>query len=249
MWNTSLMMPVPSSGHLFDTTLPVLSSDLDEDLHIRPDGIARYLQEAGMQHLVWTGMQDSHPHWIVRRTVIDVIKPIEWPAELRVRRWCAAISPRWCSVRIRIDGPDGGLIETEAFWIHMNIDTMAPSRLSDEFVATFGDTALEDRLRWKAWLTDDVPSDCVTEFPLRRTDIDHFKHLTNAAYWQGVHEVTGDQTDLTSTPHRYVIEYNKPIAAGEKVEVHTSRSDGLLDIAFVVAGDTRTRAALARLPH
>ena len=67
------LAPLPDTGHVFDTSWPVLSSDLDEDQHLRPDGVARYLQEAGMRHLEATDMVESHPHWIVRRTVIDVL--------------------------------------------------------------------------------------------------------------------------------------------------------------------------------
>ena len=247
MWKSSTLMPVPSFGHIFETTLTVLSSDLDEDNCVRPDGIARYLQEAGYQHLIATNMDSSHPHWIVRRTLIDVIEPIRWPDTLRVRRWCAALSPRWCSMRIRIDGSDGGLIETEAFWICMNIDTMSPARMSDEFIATIGSTTSDHRTRWRPWLTDAVSSQTVTPFPLRRADIDLFKHLTNTAYWQGVHEVTADHSEMTSVPHRYVIEYNKPIAAGEDVEIHSSVQAGALEIAFVVGDDVRTRAAVKTL--
>lgn len=247
MLKSHTMVPVPSAGHIFETKLPVLSSDLDEDNFVRPDGIARYLQEAGYRHLLSNGMEESHPHWIVRRTVIDVIEPVKWPDELRARRWCAALSPRWCSMRIRLDGASGGLIETEAFWICMNINTMAPARMSDEFIATIGSTTTEHRVRWRPWLTGELASQKVTPFPLRRSDIDLFKHVTNSAYWQGIHEVAADHGEITSRPHRYVVEYNKPIAAGEDVKIHTALTDGSLDIGFEVGDDIRTRAALTAL--
>jgi acyl-ACP thioesterase len=43
---------------------------------------------------------------------------------LRLRRWCSATSTRWCETRVRIDGRKGGLIESEAFWININRDTL-----------------------------------------------------------------------------------------------------------------------------
>ncbi|MCE5287960.1 MAG: hypothetical protein LLG14_01810 [Nocardiaceae bacterium] len=249
MWKSSTMMPVPSSGHIFETTLPVLSSDLDESDHVRPDGIARYLQEAGFQHLIANEMDSSHPHWIVRRTVIDVIKPVKWPDKLRARRWCAALSSRWCSMRIRLDGADGALVETEAFWICMNLNTQAPARMSDEFINTIGDTTSEHRLKWKSWLSNPVAKQSSIKFHVRRTDIDMWKHVTNSAYWQGIHEVTAGHSDITSVPHRYVIEYNKPITSGEDVRIWTElETDGTLQIAFAVGDEVRTRAAVMALP-
>jgi acyl-ACP thioesterase len=127
------LAPMPPSGHMFDIARRLSSVDMDENQFLRVDGIARLLQDAGADHLICTGAMRDHPHWVVRRTVIDVIRPITWPAELRVRRWCSALSSRWCAMRVRIDSDTGGQIETEGFWIHMNKQTMSPSRVSDQF--------------------------------------------------------------------------------------------------------------------
>ena len=35
---------------------------------------------------------------------------------------------------VYIDGRKGGLIESEAFWININRDTLMPSRISDDFL-------------------------------------------------------------------------------------------------------------------
>lgn len=72
----------------------------------------------------------SHPLWIVRRTMIDVIRPIQFQDVLRLRRWCSGTSSRWCEIRVRIDGRNGGLIESEAFWININRATLMPSRIT-----------------------------------------------------------------------------------------------------------------------
>ena len=37
-------------------------------------------------------------------------------------------------MRVRIDGRKGGLIESEAFWIHVNKETEMPSRIADDFL-------------------------------------------------------------------------------------------------------------------
>ena len=40
-------------------------------------------------------------------------------------------------MRVRLDGRRGGLIESEAFWIHVNRETEMPARISDDFLAAF----------------------------------------------------------------------------------------------------------------
>jgi len=42
--------------------------------------------------------------WIVRRTMIDLVRPIEFQDMMRLRRWCSGTSNRWCEMRVRIDG-------------------------------------------------------------------------------------------------------------------------------------------------
>jgi hypothetical protein len=60
---------------------------------------------------------------------------------------------RWCEIRVRIDGGQGGLIESEAFWININRDTGMPSRLSDDFLDELQRTTDVHRLRWTPCLT------------------------------------------------------------------------------------------------
>lgn len=239
------LAPIPGSGHIFETAWRLTTFDMDENHHLRLDAVARYLQEAGAMHLEHVGMMDEHPHWIVRRTVVDVIRPIQWPGQIRVRRWCSGISPRWCTMRVRIDGPEGGLIETEGFWINMNKQTMGPSRLSDPFFDLMATTASEHRLKWRPWLIEPLANEPGIPFPLRRTDVDHFEHVNNTAYWHGIHEVT---TELAEPAHRFVIEYAKPISLGEQVRIHTRRIGNALNIWFAVDGDVRSLARISSPP-
>ncbi|WP_157574644.1 acyl-[acyl-carrier-protein] thioesterase [Nocardia jejuensis] len=239
---------VPTSGHIFDIDRRLGTVDMDENQGLRIDGIARHIQDAGVDHLVHCEALDTHPHWIVRRTVIDVIRPIAWPAQLRLRRWCSGISPRWCTMRVRIDSDNGGLIDTEGFWIHMNKETMSPSRVQDKFFELMSTTTDEHRLRWKQWLGEPLPHATGARFPLRRTDVDHFGHVTNTAYWHAVHEFAAEAEDLTGGPHRFVLEYNKPIRYGEQLDVHTVGGQDALDLWFAVDGDVRAVAQLRAAP-
>ncbi|MFD7842554.1 acyl-[acyl-carrier-protein] thioesterase [Nocardia sp. NPDC059764] len=241
------LAPVPGSGHIFDVDRRLSTVDMDENRTMRIDGIARHLQDAGVDHLMHIGSLESHPHWIVRRTVIDVLRPIAWPTRLRVRRWCSGISPRWCTMRVRIDSDAGGLVDTEGFWIHMNKATMSPSRLTDDFFDLMATTTDDHRLRWRQWLDAPAPAADGRRYAFRRADTDHFRHITNTAYWHAVHEFAADTPGLTRGPHRYILEYNKPIRFGEPLDIHAVDTPDALTLWFTVDQETRAIAQLRPL--
>ena len=123
-------------GHpdVFDREWSLRVADIDPGGRLRLDAAARHIQDIGQDHVHELGFDESHPLWVVRRTMIDLIRPLEFQDTLRLRRWCSGTSTRWCETRVRIDGRKGGLIESEAFWININRDTLMPSRISDDFL-------------------------------------------------------------------------------------------------------------------
>ncbi len=72
----------PSSGYVYTTGWRLATTDIDEHQQLRLDGVARYIQEVGAEHLADAQLAEVHPHWIVLRTVIDVINPIELPSDI-----------------------------------------------------------------------------------------------------------------------------------------------------------------------
>ncbi|MGD9621435.1 MAG: acyl-[acyl-carrier-protein] thioesterase [Mycolicibacterium sp.] len=246
------LRPMPTSGYIYRTSWPVATGDLDGELHLRLDGVARYIQDVGAQNLVDAGEAEDHPHWLVQRTVIDVIEPIEFPNDVSFSRWCSALSSRWCTMRVDLVGSDGGRIETEGFWIAINSTTLTPQRVSDTLIERFASTTAEHRLRWRPWLDNPGTVDTVIPFPLRRTDIDIFEHVTNTAYWHAIHEVMALEPDVCRSPYRSVIEYRRPIKYGEDVTIRWSRRGGPgpipdAQIALTVGEDVRAAALLRKL--
>ena len=134
------------------------------------------IQDIGHDHVHALGFDKTHPVGVVRRTVVDLIRPIEFQDMLRLRRWCSGTSTRWCEIHVRIDGGAGGLIESEAFWININRDTGMPPP-GDDFPTAAAYTDVH-RLQWTA--TARTLSRC--EYPVRFTDTDLLDHMNNAVY-------------------------------------------------------------------
>lgn len=249
------LLPPPASNEGFTTDRPVRAGDVDTANRLRYDSIARYLQDIGSDNLDASGLAQTDPFWIVRRTVVDVIRPSVWPERVTLHRWCSGLSSRWSNMRVRITGDKGAHIETEGFWINMSMESGMPTRISDDGVALLTRTTDEHRLKWKPWLRDPAPEPSSTDlpFPLRITDVDALDHVNNAAYWQAVEEVLdhGSLGDLTAGPHRAVIEYVAPITKSENVVLRWRREDvdgsPAVIIWFVVNDTVRTVAmVLAR---
>ena len=218
-----VLMPVPDPHpDVFDKQWPLRVGDIDRVGRLRFDAATRHIQDIGQDHLRELGFEDTHPLWIVRRTMIDLIKPIEFQDMLRLRRWCSGTSNRWCEMRVRIDGrKGGGLIESEAFWININRETQGPARISDDFMEALQRTTDVNRLRWKSYLTAGSREDAaeIRDFPVRVSDIDLFVHVNNSVYWKVVEEFLAPYPELLESPLRVTIEHDAPIALGDKLEI------------------------------
>lgn len=248
---------------VFDTGWPLRVGDVDGRGRLRFDASTRHIQDIGQDHLRELGFEETHPAWIVRRTMIDLIKPIEFQDMLRLRRWCSGTSNRWCEMRVRIDGRKGGLMESEAFWININRDTQGPSRISDDFLAGLRRTTDVQRLRWKAYLAAGSREDAaqIREYPVRVSDIDMFDHMNNAVYWTVIEDYLHNAPELLEAPLRVTIEHDAPVALGEKLEilshVHPAGStdrfgDDLTDrtvttLTYAVGDETKAVASLFSL--
>ena len=217
-----VMMPV-LDGHpdVFDREWPLRVADIDREGRLRLDAAARHLQDIGQDQLRQLGFEETHPLWIVRRTMIALIRPIEFQDMLRLRRWCSGTSNRWCEMRVRIDGRKGGLIESEAFWININRDTQMPSRIADDFLEGLQRTTKVDRLRWKAYLKPGAreSADQIREYPIRFSDIDLFDHMNNSVYWSVVEDYLSSAPEMLCGPIRVTLEHEAPIALGDKLEI------------------------------
>jgi acyl-ACP thioesterase len=88
----NLMPVLDGHPHVFEREWPLRVADIDRYGRLRLDAAARHVQDIGQDQLRELGFEDVHPLWIVRRTMMDVINPIEFRDMLRMRRWCSATS-------------------------------------------------------------------------------------------------------------------------------------------------------------
>ncbi|QGW23307.1 hypothetical protein GJR88_00383 [Dietzia sp. DQ12-45-1b] len=251
--------PPPPDGAGFSTSRTVRTGEVDPRRRVRLDSIARYLQDAAGDDLEFTGHVRTDPYWIVRRTVIDVIEPITWPATVHLERWCSGLSTRWANMRVRLTaehraGPDDpgprpdGLVETEAFWINVSADGV-PARISDEGLASLSAATGIHRLRWAAMnaplptgsATRDLPED--RPHILRSTDFDILQHLNNAAYLDAVEDELLGHQDLLRHRHRVVIEYSHPVVPGSSMMIRRRRSAHRVEMWMLV--DDRVVASVS----
>lgn len=241
----SALDELTASGVVFRRNRPVRIDAVRPDGSLRFDAIARYLQDAGQDHLAALDYDEIHPHWIARRTVIDIRHGGTWPEELTAVRWCSKMGSRWCGVRIDLDGETGAHVETDAFWINFNAETETPSRLDDHFVTTFGAPAEPGPLRWRAWLDAQPHPDAQpVPFLLREADIDMMRHVNNAVYWAALEEALAQHPDLRERPLRGIVEFNSPLVPADRPTL-VARRDGDQLSAWFMAGDRNAAAMLA----
>jgi len=251
---------IKAGAHHYESNYRVRTGDVDQQMRLRFDGLTRYLQDIANDNHEASDYHVSDPFWIVRRTVIDVIRPISWPADVTLHRWCGGLSTRWTNMRVRVTSThetnqfnpeprEDGLIETEGFWINVN-DKGMPSRMTDEAFEMLSRSTDEHRLRWKSMNTAPAPEPSETDrtHVLRASDFDPFKHLNNASYWTAVEDEILDNEDLVKGPHRAIIEHLRAIEPGSTVTIRRRREEDQLQMWLVVGEQVAATVTVTRHP-
>lgn len=223
------------SGRIFRSERRIRLSDTDTANRLRLDAVARYLQDVASDDWADAELDSDASIWVVRRTEIEVRAPFAGDERVVLETWCSGTAGSSAARRSSLAGDRGGRIEAESIWIHLD-RALRPQRLGERFHDVYGSSAAgrkaptrfvlaaPDGLRGAPW-------------PLRATDSDRLGHVNNAAYWAAVEEAFCGCLD---GPLRALLEYRRPIDAGEQVEL--VRDGSLLWLA--VAGEARSAARL-----
>lgn len=249
------LVPLPAAGRVFRSARRVRLADASPSRRARLDACARYLQDVGNDDTAESGFDDVASVWVVRRAVMDLLVPLRWTEWVDLATWCSGTGGRWAGRRLSLTGDQGGHVELDTLWVHLDPQSLAPARLPDAFSEIYGEAAGGRRISARHWLGGPPPGDDGQDgldrlaWPLRAVDFDVMGHVNNAAYWVAVEEVLARHRDhpvhpALGRPVRAVVEFGTGIPVGAPVELLVRRSDKQLDMWFQVDGATHASARL-----
>ena len=238
---------------MFRSARRVRLADADPGGRLRLDACARYLQDIGNDDTADSGIDDADTTWVVRRAVVDVHEAPRWREPVALATWCGGLGPRWAERRLSLVGEKGGRVELSTLWVHIDVASGTPARLTDRFMEVYGPSAGDRRVPGRLWLGDPPVGAAAEPWPLRAVDNDLLGHVNNAAYWAAVEEQVEPGTAfahrLLGRPHRAVMEYGPGITPGSRVELLVEGADDRLGVWFTVGGAVLAAATVVALAH
>jgi len=211
------MVARTSVGREFSARRRVRLGDATPNGRLRLDALARYLQDVSNDDTRVSEWSDPH-WWVVRRTVVDVHEFPKYMEEIDLVTWCGGLGSHWAERRTQIVSLDGRvLVDAAALWVHIDQDTMQPSRVPHDVVETLmessGGRDVGARLLLRHKLFAEVNAS-TTPWPLRFSDYDAVGHMNNAAYWEIVEEHLAEHRELRA-PMRAVVEHVIQVDPGQ----------------------------------
>ena len=150
-------------------------------------------------------------------------------------------------------GDAGGHVEISTLWVQVDVSTMAPVRVTQQFHDLYGEAAGGRKVSSRLWLGDPPVGAAAEPWSLRAVDFDVIGHVNNAAYWAAVEEQIEPGTAfahaLLGHPHRAVIEYGPGIDMGARVELLLDETDDHLSVWFADSDAVQAAATVVPLPE
>jgi len=164
--------------------------------------------------------------------MIEVRQAAVLDEALDLTTYCTAMGRSWAERTTTLRGSSGASIDAVSLWVQITIETGRPTPLSEEFHHFYGE-ACGDR-RVSARLGLDGPTEDVDTRPwaVRRTDLDPFNHVNNAANWSFLEEVLG--STAASRLGRAEMEFLAPIEFGTPADLQIDRDSNSARSAWLV---------------
>ncbi len=208
------LVGAPRAGRTFSGRHRVRVGDIDPLGALRLDAVVRTLQDVANDDAHDSGI-DNPGAWVVRSTVLDVLRPAVLREDLLLTTWCSGTGACWAERRTTVTGNHGAHYEAATLWVQLDEVTGRPLRLGASFRAVYNPSTAGRTVKARLVLPEAMPGDAPRRpFPLRRSDLDVMGHVNNAVYWAMLEEVT-----LPASPQRTVIEHHRAMQAGERAEV------------------------------
>jgi len=183
------LLPMPPSGRRFESERTVRLGDVDPDGELRLDAVARYLQDIASDDALDATLPNALG-WVVRRTMIRVDRPAAIGERVRLKTFCTGAGRSWAERRTSLAGEHGAAIEAVSLWVQVDIGTGRPTRLGHHFHEIYGESAGGRVVSSKLSLANRPPEHVARQsWMFRRSDLDQFGHVNNAAHWAAIEEV------------------------------------------------------------
>jgi acyl-ACP thioesterase len=207
------MLPRPERGRVFTRERRVRFGDVSPGGRCRFDAVADYVQDVAGDDTADAEMPDESA-WVVRRSVVEVVRPAVFRELLTLETFCSGTGARWAERRVALRGDRGSVMDSASLWVRIDAETGRPQPLSDEFFRIYGAAAGDRRI--SAQLRHDTappPGLPVKRWPLRYVDFDLLGHVNNASSWAIVEQELAE-VGWMSPPYRAEMEYRDPIERG-----------------------------------
>jgi acyl-ACP thioesterase len=213
-----------AGARVFTTSVRVRLGDVDRRGRLRLDSTARLMQDIATDDAADAGL-DRAFGWLVRRTMIDTTQAAVLGESLEIATWCTGIGRSWAERRTQMVGDRGGLIDAVSLWVQVDLATGRPARIAADFHNAYESTAAGRTISSRLVL--DAPCErSIThlDWAVRRTDLDPFGHVNNAATWSFL-EDTAALDDAFDRVGRAEMEYVRPVEHGPAGEVWSQATD------------------------
>jgi acyl-ACP thioesterase len=243
----SVLLPPTPGARTFHARRPVRLADVDVTGRLRFDGIARFLQDVATDDAADARL-DRGLGWVVRRTMIEVGRSARLDEEVELTTFCTGTGRSWAERRTSILGALGAEVDAVSLWVQIDARSGRPSPLGADFTAAYGPAAAGRRVSARLGLPG-PPADGVDRvsrrpWAVRRSDLDPYAHMNNAAYWAAFEEVlpAGSRRGCAE------LEHVAPIDAGEAVDLVSVDGPGGVVAAWLTGVDGAVRAAARWTP-
>lgn len=235
------LLPLPATGRRFVASRGVRLSDVDVAGRVRFDSIARYLQDVAGDDARDVGLPNA-AGWVVRRTLIRVDRPCVLDEAVELTTFCTGAGRSWAERRTSLVGANGGAIEAVSLWVQIDVTSGRPTRLADEFFEAYGAASAGRSVSSKLSLPPPGADVASTPWRFRRTDLDPFDHVNNAAQWV----VLESAVDLGDGRGTAELEYLAPAGLGELALRVDGSSAWLVDAGRVISAFRWSATAASR---
>jgi acyl-ACP thioesterase len=231
------LVPPPARGRVFEREVGPGLADVTRSGRVRLDAIARWLQDVAFGDIVDAGLADRGG-WLVRRARMKVEAFPRFGEPISVRTFCSATGRLAAERRTSVSG-GGGAVEAVAMWIHVDLETLRPLRLGEEFQAVYGESAGSRKANFRLGHPAPPAGATAAAWRFRASDTDMAGHVNNAAYWEPVEELFAEAGEPESADLE--IEYREPAQPGDAAIVRAG------PMMWVTGADGEVHASIAGL--